>query len=193
MLSGMSADPDVERLLEGVAFLTALLREKLEDEFPEVIHELVHLIWPHYLRPMPSAAIVAFSPRPTLKQTMTIPAGIQVASVPIDGTSCLFKTCYAVEMHPLSLVEASYTEASGKPPSIKLRLELMGPALDDWQPSSLRFFLSGDFSSATDLYLLLQNHLKQILISATGSDPILMLTPDHLKPVGNEMRIRKRL
>jgi len=184
MLSGMSADPDVERLLEGVAFLTALLREKLDDEFPEVIHELVHLIWPHYLRTIPSAAIVAFSPRPTLKQTMTIPAGIQVASVPIEGTSCIFKTCYAVEMHPLSLLEASFTEASGKPPSIKLSLELLGPALDDWQPSSLRFFLAADLSSATDLYLLLRYHLKQILISATGSEQILMLTPDHLKPVG---------
>jgi len=184
MLRGMSADPDVERLLEGVAFLTALLREKLDDEFPEVIHELVHLIWPHYLRPIPSTAIVAFTPRSTLKQTMTIPAGIQVASAPIDGTSCLFKTCYAVEMHPLSLLEASFTEAAGKPPAIRLRLEFTGPALEDWQPSSLRFFLAGDFSSATDLYLLFRNHLKQILISATGSDQILPLTPDHLKPVG---------
>ena len=46
MLSGPSADPDVERLLEGVAFLTAMLRQKLDDEFPEIIHELVHLIWP---------------------------------------------------------------------------------------------------------------------------------------------------
>ncbi|MGM0404259.1 MAG: type VI secretion system baseplate subunit TssF, partial [Thermodesulfobacteriota bacterium] len=55
MLSGSSTDPDVERLLEGVAFLTALLREKLDDEFPEIIHELVQLIWPHYLRPVPSA------------------------------------------------------------------------------------------------------------------------------------------
>ena len=54
MLSGRSSDPDVDRLLEGVAFLTALLRQKLDDEFPEIIHKLVQLIWPHYLRPLPS-------------------------------------------------------------------------------------------------------------------------------------------
>lgn len=53
MLSGSSSDPDVERLLEGVAFLTAQIREKLDDEFPEIIHELIQLIWPHYLRPVP--------------------------------------------------------------------------------------------------------------------------------------------
>lgn len=32
-LHGRTTDPDVERLLEGFAFLTARLREKVEDEF----------------------------------------------------------------------------------------------------------------------------------------------------------------
>ena len=40
MLSGPASDPDVERLLEGVAFLTGLLRQKLDDEFPEIVHSL---------------------------------------------------------------------------------------------------------------------------------------------------------
>ena len=88
MLSGRSSDPDVDRLLEGVAFLTALLKQKLDDEFPEVVHELIRLMWPHYLRPMPSSSIVAFKPKPMLKQSVTIPAGTQVAS--ITGTG-LFK------------------------------------------------------------------------------------------------------
>ena len=78
MLSGRSSDPDVDRLLEGVAFLTGLLREKLDDEFPEIIHELVQLIWPHYLRPLPSASpttarsLFARAPR---KPTTTISCG----------------------------------------------------------------------------------------------------------------------
>jgi len=33
-LSEQSTDPDVERLLEGFAFLTGKLREKVEDTFP---------------------------------------------------------------------------------------------------------------------------------------------------------------
>jgi len=113
MLSGRSADPDVDRLLEGVAFLTALLRQKLDDEFPEIIHELIRLIWPHYLRPLPSTSIVAFTPKPILKQSITIPPGTQVASVPVQGTSCLFQTCYPVEVHPLHLLEASFCRDLG--------------------------------------------------------------------------------
>lgn len=184
MLSGPAADPDVERLLEGVAFLTGLLRQKLDDEFPEIIHELMQLIWPHYLRPTPSTTIVAFNPRPTLKQSMTVRAGIHLASVPVEGTTCLFKTCYDLELHPLNLVEASFVETPGRPPAIKLLLELRGLKLSDWQPQALRFFLSGDYAAAADLYLLLRYHLRQIVISPSDNGSCVLLTPEHLRPVG---------
>lgn len=48
-LSEQSTDPDVERLLEGFAFLTGKLREKVEDEFPELTHSLLNMLWPNYL------------------------------------------------------------------------------------------------------------------------------------------------
>ena len=44
MLSGPQADPDVERLLEGTAFLTALMRQKLDDDFPEIMDILIDLL-----------------------------------------------------------------------------------------------------------------------------------------------------
>ena len=69
-LGDQSPDPDVERLLEGVAFSTALLQQKLEDEFPEIVHGLMDLIFPHYLRPIPSSSIITFDPRPSLKETL---------------------------------------------------------------------------------------------------------------------------
>jgi type VI secretion system protein ImpG len=184
MLGGPTSDPDVERLLEGTAFLTALLRQKLDDEFPEIIHELVQLIWPHYLRPIASMTIIAFTPKPALKQSMTVPAGIHIASLPVEGTSCFFKTCYDVTVHPLILSQAFFEQSAGCPPTIKLQLELQGTPLSDWQPGLLRFFLAGDFSNAADLYLLLQNHLKWIEIKPLEAGQSLLLTPDHLRPVG---------
>jgi type VI secretion system protein ImpG len=184
MLSGHSSDPDVDRLLEGVAFLTALLRQKLDDEFPEIIHELVRLIWPHYLRPLPSASVVAFTPKPILKQALTIPAGTQLASKPVEGTACVFQTCYPVEVHPLKLLEASFVETSGQPPAIRMLLELSGLNLEDWQPQALRFYLAGDFQAASDLYLLLNRYLTRIFIGAEGNDSMVALTPENLKPLG---------
>ena len=113
MLSGPSSDPDVERLLEGVAFLTAQVREKLDDEFPEIIHELIQLVWPHYLRPIPSCSIICFTPKPALKQPLKVKSGVQVASVPVEGTVCLFQTCYDTEIHPLVLRETEYIDPAG--------------------------------------------------------------------------------
>ena len=68
-LHGRTMDPDVERLLEGFAFLTARLREKVEDEFPELTHSMINMLWPHshsyscpmltqILRIMPSGLIL---------------------------------------------------------------------------------------------------------------------------------------
>jgi type VI secretion system protein ImpG len=188
MLSGPTTDPDVGRLLEGVAFLTALLRQKLDDEFPEIIHELMQLIWPHYLRPIPSTAIVAFTPKSTLRQSMKIPSGIQVASVPMEGTSCLFKTAYDLEIHPLRLLEATFSQPSGKPPMIKLLLELNGLKLSDWKPLTLRLFLAGDYPGASDLYLILRRYLKRLVIQPQDKGLPLILSPDFLKPVGFEDR-----
>jgi len=187
MLSGSSADPDVERLLEGVAFLTALIREKLDDDFPEIIHDLIHLIWPHYLRPLPSAAIVAFHPKSSLKQALKIKKGVQLASVPVDGTSCQFQTCFDVEVQPIGILDVSFVETPGLPAAIKVTIETQGTPLSNLQFKNLRFYLAGDYPSACDTYFILRNYLRQIVVKAEDRPVAFSLPPDKLRPVGLNM------
>src|SRR3954454_12250603 len=88
-------DPYVERLYEGFAFLTARLRQKLDDELPEFTEGLVSMLWPHYLRMIPSLAIVELVPSmTTLQQTETVEAGLEVRSGPIGATGvrCAYRT-----------------------------------------------------------------------------------------------------
>ena len=47
-----SADPHVERLLEGFAFLAARVHLKIDDEFPEITEALLSILYPHYIRPL---------------------------------------------------------------------------------------------------------------------------------------------
>ncbi|MFO6378459.1 type VI secretion system baseplate subunit TssF, partial [Pseudomonas aeruginosa] len=61
-LGQVGRDPDVERLLEGFAFLTGRLRQKLDDELPELSHSMMHLLWPNYMRPLPAFSILQFDP-----------------------------------------------------------------------------------------------------------------------------------
>ncbi|MBR5051531.1 MAG: type VI secretion system baseplate subunit TssF, partial [Desulfovibrio sp.] len=62
LLGTRSTDPDVERILEGVAFLCGLIHERLDQNFPEVVYGLLEMAAPDVLLPRPSQTIVAFTP-----------------------------------------------------------------------------------------------------------------------------------
>src|SRR5262245_63866002 len=63
-----SQDPHVERLIEAVAFLTARIRHKLDDELPEITDTLLGILYPHYLAPIPSMPIAQFHIDPNQAQ-----------------------------------------------------------------------------------------------------------------------------
>jgi type VI secretion system protein ImpG len=165
MLSGASADPDVERLLEGVAFLTGLTRQKLDDEFPEFVQELANLLFPHYLRPIPACTLVSFAPKGLLAETVRIPAGTKIDSVPVDGTPCRFRTCTDLDVHPLSLSSAQLVTTAGSAARIALRFELQAIDVSQFTATSIRLFLGGGYAEASKLLLLLSQHVKSLNIS----------------------------
>jgi type VI secretion system protein ImpG len=165
MLSGPIPDPDVERLLEGVAFLNGLLQQKLDDEFPELIHSLMNVIFPHYMRPIPCMSIVSFKAKTGANENIFVPAGTSLASTPVDGTPCTFQTCFETEVHPLNIVSLeAQARSTGEPERMKLVMELQGLTLDQWTPKGLSFLPGGTFSQSTDIFALLTRYLRQITI-----------------------------
>ncbi|MBU1169360.1 MAG: type VI secretion system baseplate subunit TssF [Proteobacteria bacterium] len=184
MLEEPSADPDVERLLEGVAFLTGSLREKLDDEFPEIIHDLLRQIWPQYLRPQPAATLIAFTPEEKISQTICIPEGVYVESVPVDGTVCKFRISSDVDLHPMSIQSVDYEEPPGKNPLIRVSFRLNGCHVTRFKPKRLSVHLGGNYKDASDLYLRLNRGLKEIRIQAQGEETYCRLGPEHLQPMG---------
>jgi type VI secretion system protein ImpG len=104
--------------------------------------------------------------------------------VPVEGTSCRFTTVYPVEIHPLALLDASCSQPPGRAAMITLHMELTGMPLADWRPETVRFFLSGDYGRAADLYLLLTRYLRRIIIVSEDGGTPAVLDPSNLKPVG---------
>jgi type VI secretion system protein ImpG len=186
MLSGPTQDPDVERLLEGTAFLTGLLRQKLDDEFPEVIHGLMSLIFPHYLRPLPSTTIIKFAPKPSLMETINVPAGTALASVPVDGVKCTFRTSYDVLVHPMDITGVRFFEQPGRPSSLTLSFKLTSTDLTNWKAGYVRLYLAGSYSEAANIFYLLFYHVAQITISSPQGGLPLVVDPDRIKRVGLE-------
>jgi type VI secretion system protein ImpG len=187
LLSESESDPDVERLLEGFAFLTGRIRQKLDDEFPELTHSLMNLLFPHYLRPIPPISLVEFSPiQGMLRQTNRISKGTEVASVPVDGTSCRFRTCLDVDLHPLHIESVLLHTPVGSRTELKISLAMeQGFSLSRSEIGKLRFFLAGE--SGRLLYYNLCRYVDKIrlrpIVAGKPSDDI-FLDPESVRPAG---------
>jgi type VI secretion system protein ImpG len=109
------ADPYVERLLEGFAFLAARIQLKLDAQYPVFTQHLMEMIYPHYLSPIPSMAVVQLNPdtkESALATGHTVARNTALRSLISndDRTACEYRTAHDVTLWPLELVEAKYFE-----------------------------------------------------------------------------------
>lgn len=119
------ADPYVERLLEGFSFLAARVQLKMDAEFPRFTQHLLEIIYPHYLTPTPSMAVVQFQPdaaEGTLDQGFIIPRTSELHSLLGKGeqTACEYRTAHEVTLWPIELSDVQYF--AGKEPVAQLEL-----------------------------------------------------------------------
>lgn len=174
-------DPYVERLFEGFAFLMGRLREKLDDDLPELTEGLVSLLWPHYMRTIPSLAIVEFSPDwRSLRQAEMLAEGFSVLSRPVGPhkTACQYRTTRDVPLQPLHLADARlHTETDGRS-AIRLRFEC--PEKVDWSKAGIdkvAIFLNAEspVSSALHLAMTRRVHAMYARHAGTHTDVISLM------------------
>lgn len=169
LLGKGASDPDVERLMEAFAFLTAKLRLKLEDDLPELTHPMLQLLWPNYLRPLPSATIIQFTPiRQSLSQSQHIPKGSRLFSKPVDGVACEFRTCTSVNIHPFEIGTVGATQTLDSSVVCIGLQALVERPLNSLGCTSLDFYLSGDTLTARTLYLWVSQYLKHVSVTIDG-------------------------
>ncbi len=188
MLAETGGDPDVERILEGVAFLTGKLRQKIDDELPEVIHSVAALLFPQYVRQVPAASVVAFEPLPNVvREKVLVARGSEVGSVPIENVSCRFRTTQDVELLPLA-VEDARIDSSGLAQTLRLELKVTGgAALSALELSKLRFYLHGERRLQDDVRLWLGAHVDTVAFAAVdsgGNDTTVVTLPPRALRLG---------
>jgi type VI secretion system protein ImpG len=202
LTAGTSEDPHVERLIEAFALLCGRIHHKLDDEFPEITEALLDSLYPHYLRPVPSQAIVQFQYESSQSAAamVRVPRGTPVHSRAERGQVCSFRTCYDLSVVPLRVAGAdvSLVNTFASPglqtnisAIIRIRLECLGGLnFSQIDTSSLRFYLNGEPAAMHALYETLL--LKCVRVSIRAADtkrpetPEIVLPPDSLKPVGFE-------
>ncbi|MBT2339762.1 MULTISPECIES: type VI secretion system baseplate subunit TssF [Pseudomonas] len=167
-------DPYVERLFEGFAFLMGRLREKLDDDLPELTEGLVSLLWPHYLRTIPSLSIIELMPDlGQMKRSERIGQGFEILSQPIgpQGTRCRYTTTQALTLQPLALTSVRRDhEPDGR---TLLRLRFTCGALTDWRPvdlSHLPLYLNADGPLASALHHALTLNCQAMYVRMPGQE-----------------------
>jgi type VI secretion system protein ImpG len=123
LISGeVCEDPHIERMIESFALLNARVAKRLDDDYPEFTEALFDVLYPHYLRPFPSCSIARLDLTSAAKQQTTagtIPRGTQLATRPVRGAACTFRTVYPVAVAPLALAEASFSDILRAPDAVR--------------------------------------------------------------------------
>ncbi len=185
------ADPFVERLLEGFAFLAARVQLKIDAEFPRFSQNLLQIVYPQLLTPTPSMAVVQLRPilsEGALADGVVVPRASVLRSrlAPSMQTACEFRTSHDVTLWPIELEEASYFKLDvaqidlPKLPNlevkaaVRLRLKTReGLTFDKLALDRLSFFLRGSKEDKVpaQLYEQLVAHARAIVVRP-GHSPV---------------------
>ena len=203
------ADPYVERLLEGFAFLAARVQLKLDAEFPRFTQALLEIVYPHYLAPTPSMAVVQLKPDaddPGLATAgRVVPRGTTMQSgIAGEGrTACEFRTAHDVDLWPIEIVSASYFSFAPDLPlnalplsdrikgGVRIRLRTPpGVRFSQLPLDNLTFHLTGADDVANKLYEVCLGSTAGVLVMPGGnaSPSYELIRASNLQPVGYEDR-----
>ncbi|WP_119736303.1 type VI secretion system baseplate subunit TssF [Pseudomonas sp. Larv2_ips] len=173
------ADPYVERLLEGFSFLAARVQLKIDAEFPRFTNHLLELVYPQYLAPTPSMAVVQMQPdmsEGSLAAGFKVPRDTALHSQlgKGDQTACEFRTAHDVTLWPVELVQARYfacgahvagidlSRLGGVKAALRLRLRVgAGLTFSDLALDSLPLHIRGGEAMPSRI-------LEQLLAQAAG-------------------------
>jgi type VI secretion system protein ImpG len=193
-------DPHVERLLDAFAFLAARVHLKIDDEFPEITEALLSILYPHYIRPLPSMSIVEMhldAEQGGAASPQKIPRGAVLNSRPVAGVPCQFRTCFDTTVLPLKVAAGEWTSPDRLSPPVKsldaaaaIRVEFRAPQdilIPQLGIDTLRIHISGEANLAHTLYELLSANTVQVLVrDPTPNSRVrpVVLRGDCVKPVG---------
>ena len=181
------ADPHVERLIEAFGFMAARVQLKLDAEFPKFTQQLLELLYPHYLAPTPSMAVVQCVPSArdgSLLDGFTIARDtvLRTRRTPREQTVCEYRTTRPVQLWPFEIEQVSYTSVlsdlsdmrlpSAARAKALLRIGLRtfgGVRFDQLAVTSLPLFLSGDDEVANRLYEQLISGSCGVVVRALGA------------------------
>jgi type VI secretion system protein ImpG len=165
-LSGQSGDPDVERLMQGFAFLTSMVRQKMNDDVPEIVNNISELIGVNLIKPSPATTVLNLEMQGKNQDGFLVPQGTVFSSKRIEGVSCPFTVSWDCAIQPIVLTSAKIQPNAGGS-RLTLSFDLEGISIVQWGGNSLSLYLAGSYPDACTILMA----LRKKLIGAYISEP----------------------
>lgn len=196
-------DPFVERLMEAFAFLCGRVHERLDDDMPEFTRGLLEQLFPHFLRPFPSCAILQVLPNsgaitkavPIARHSeVQTPTGrykveYMVSTGPSSGNRTekkeeraefIFRTTQDMHVRPLKLREARVENTVDATSELILKFQLdRNVSYEDLEMDRFPLYLNGPPRQKYTLLNYFCNHLKTISMrELANNDAPFVVLPD---------------
>ncbi|WP_261843151.1 type VI secretion system baseplate subunit TssF [Aliamphritea ceti] len=170
-------DPNINRLIDGMALLTAKTEERLDNRFPEIVQGLLSTLYPGYNQILPSyCALQLDAPAEDLSEAVYLPAKSPVTIATPDGKQCRFSTLDELHIQPYSLTDVSAQTAPfvNKPAGVRnaeaviqLRISCSDPEASFAQldVGHFDFYVRGFEQNSASLIELLLTQTESIVVS----------------------------
>lgn len=167
-LGGASSDPDVERILEGVAYLGAGIQERLDSGFPQLAQSLLNLVAPQYIEEIPATTIMAFEPKSILKEPLLVPKGTFIDSRDVQGVKCRFTTTYDLTVLPMAIKDVSLETLGDRSGTLSVQISMLAGYGRRFSLSDLSFLAADDYLQASSLFCLLKTCVQSVSVVQGG-------------------------
>ena len=192
------ADPHVEHLIQATAFLNARVARLLDDGYAGFTEALLGMLYPHYLRPLPSCSIARIDysgARPSeLAKVQILPRGAELKARNHNGIVCRFRSTYDLTLAPVVISELHFEPIVQAPATLRLPDKLVSAIslsidgltaatdLRALELPTLRLFIDGEASLASTLRDALFMHSACAFVDIAGQWRMLEALP--FTPVG---------
>ncbi len=159
-------DPHIERLLEGVAYLSAYTQKRLDETLPEVSEHVLRQLCPLLVGDYPSTTVLQFQPLSMMQSSLAIKRGTTVknGSPNRENLTCYFSTVTDTTLVPLTIEAVDYNENHrGGELSITLQWCCRGEK-ENYDLRSLRFYLHGDTPLSSSLSQFLTTAVRPVTV-----------------------------
>lgn len=190
-------DPHVERLIQASAFLNARVAKLLDDGYSNFTEALLGLLYPHYLRPIPSCSIARIdysgAKANEISGVTVLPRGSAMKSLGRSAIACRFRTAYDTTITPVAISSASFEPYIQVPTILPLPLDATAAicitiestaarGLTALDLTKLRVFIDGEASLRATLRDVMFMQATSACVEANGQWRMLDKIP--VAPVG---------